>query len=80
MSCLQDPNWSELVKYCAARGAYKGAGAESLTQLVRGQYSQDTALPGETGMRGRLRRYRMLRLCWTCPLCSKLGLVHLPAV
>lgn len=44
----QDPNWSELVKYCAARGAYRGAGSEALGQLVRIQPSDDSYLPGET--------------------------------
>lgn len=44
---MQDPNWSELVKYCAARGAYRGAGSESLGILVRNQPSEDSYLPGE---------------------------------
>lgn len=44
---MQDPNWSELVKYCAARGAYRGAGSESLGMLVRNQPSEDSYLPGE---------------------------------
>ena len=44
---VQDPNWSELVKYCAARGAYRGAGSESLGMLVRNQPSEDSYLPGE---------------------------------
>ena len=43
----QDPNWSELVKYCAARGAYRGAGSEALGQLVRNQPSDDSYLPGQ---------------------------------
>lgn len=43
---MQDPNWSELVKYCAARGAYRGAGSESLGILVRNQPSEDSYLPG----------------------------------
>ena len=38
------------MKYCAARGAYKGAGAESLSQLIRGQYGHEAPLPGESGM------------------------------
>ncbi|KAL3141854.1 hypothetical protein ABBQ32_004519 [Trebouxia sp. C0010 RCD-2024] len=45
---MQDPNWSELVKYCAARGAYRGAGSEALGQLVRNQPSDDSYLPGES--------------------------------
>ena len=44
---MQDPNWSELVKYCAARGAYRGAGSESLGLLVRNQPADDSYLPGE---------------------------------
>lgn len=38
------------MKYCAARGAYKGSGVESLSQLMRGQYSHEASLPGESGM------------------------------
>ncbi|DBA76409.1 TPA: hypothetical protein ACH3X1_010114 [Trebouxia sp. C0004] len=44
---MQDPNWSELVKYCAARGAYRGAGSESLGVLVTNQPSEDSYLPDE---------------------------------
>lgn len=35
------------MKYCAARGAYRGAGSEALGQLVRNQPSVDSHLPGE---------------------------------
>ena len=35
------------MKYCAARGAYRGAGSEALGQLVRNQPSDDSYLPGE---------------------------------
>lgn len=54
VSWVQDANWRELVKFCAARGAYRGAGSESLSQLMRGQYSQDMPIPGETGDRHTL--------------------------
>ena len=64
---MQDPNWSELVKYCAARGAYRGAGSESLGMLVRNQPLEDSYLPGEDqGMRLPCTKARtLLLLCVT---------------
>ena len=32
---LQDPHWRELLRHCAARGAYLGAGAAQMADLVR---------------------------------------------
>ena len=32
---LQDPHWRELLRHCAARGAYLGAGATQMADLVR---------------------------------------------
>lgn len=63
---LQDANWSELLKFCAARGAYRGAGSESLSQLMRGQYDQDMPLPGETGDKG----HHTLTLAYMHPCLS----------
>ena len=63
----QDPNWSELVKYCAARGAYRGAGSESLGILVRNQPSEDSYLPGEDS--GKRRSFSTSAVM-LCPCCS----------
>ena len=32
---MQDPNWRELLRHCAARGAYLGAGASQMEGLMR---------------------------------------------
>ena len=32
---MQDPNWRELLRFCAARGAYRGAGSETLADILR---------------------------------------------
>ena len=33
---MQDANWRELLRFCFARGAYRGAGADLLRSLTRG--------------------------------------------
>jgi len=32
----QDASWRELIKFCAARGAYRGAGSGHMQALLRG--------------------------------------------
>lgn len=32
---MQDANWRQLVRYCAARGAYRGAGYEAMQRVMR---------------------------------------------
>ena len=35
LSAMQDAHWRELLRHCAARGAYLGAGASQIADLVR---------------------------------------------
>ena len=35
MLCLQDTSWRQLLKFCAARGAFRGAGSETYSRLFR---------------------------------------------
>lgn len=31
----QDPSWRELLRFCALRGAYRGAGSELMAAMLR---------------------------------------------
>lgn len=31
----QDPSWQELLRFCALRGAYRGAGSELMAAMLR---------------------------------------------
>ena len=44
---MQDASWRELIKFCAARGAYRGAGAEHMRSLLRTGSADDDKLFGE---------------------------------
>ncbi|KAK9829778.1 hypothetical protein WJX72_007868 [[Myrmecia] bisecta] len=46
---MQDDSWRELVRHCAARGAYRGAGAETMAQLVRSDALSVARVPGLDG-------------------------------
>lgn len=35
-SLMQDRSWREVLRFCAARGAYRGAGYSAMTRLLRG--------------------------------------------
>ena len=35
LMCLQDASWRQLLKFCAARGAFRGAGSERYSRLLR---------------------------------------------
>ena len=43
---MQDPNWRELLRFCFARGAYRGAGAGLLRNLTRGAEADNGSLFG----------------------------------
>lgn len=41
--CLQDASWRQLLKFCAARGAFRGAGSESYSRLLRSGHDPGSA-------------------------------------
>ena len=41
--CLQDASWRQLLKFCAARGAFRGAGSESYRRLLRSGHDRGSA-------------------------------------
>ena len=43
---MQDANWRELLRFCFARGAYRGAGADLLRSLTRGGEADTGSLFG----------------------------------
>ena len=43
---MQDGNWRELLRFCFARGAYRGAGADLLRSLTRGGEADTGSLFG----------------------------------
>ncbi len=45
---MQDTNWRELLRFCFARGAYRGAGADLLRNLMRGGGVDNGSLFGVT--------------------------------
>ena len=47
-ACMQDANWRELLRFCFVRGAYRGAGADLLGNLLRTGNADDGSLFGVT--------------------------------
>ena len=43
---MQDANWRELLRFCFARGAFRGAGADLLRSLTRGGEADTGSLFG----------------------------------
>ena len=60
---LQDPCWRELLRFCASRGAYKGAGSYAITQLVRSEGMSSVDYPGLTEALRHTQPGRLDDLC-----------------
>ena len=43
---MQEASWRELVRFCAARGAYRGAGAGAMASVVRSSAMSNVGFPG----------------------------------
>ena len=43
---MQEASWRELVRFCAARGAYRGAGAGTMASVVRSSAMSNVGFPG----------------------------------
>ena len=59
----QDPCWRELLRFCASRGAYKGAGSYAITQLVRSEGLSSVDYPGLTEALRHRQSGRLDNLC-----------------
>ena len=58
---FQDANWRELLRFCFARGAYRGAGVDLLSTVTRSGDTDDGGLFGVTTDRDGMQALLMLR-------------------